>query len=169
VPGVNTDGLTPGCYSCDHQAAVSLPPRDDVLHTEHWRVAHAFNSTLPGWLVLLPTRHITSFAELTPEAADELGGLVRRLSTALETVTGCVKTYLMQFSEAEGFSHLHLHLVPRLPNHPEDARGPKVFAYLTDDEAQWLPTTERDRIALDVRAAVDGRPSELASEVANHL
>src|SRR5450759_3923248 len=37
------------------------------------------------------------------------------------------------------FSHLHLHLVPRLPNDPEDARGPHVFAYLTDDQAQWLP------------------------------
>ena len=56
--------------------------------------------------------------------ADDLGGLVRSLGTALEAVTGCVKTYLMQFSEAEGFSHLHLHLVPRLPDHPEDARGP---------------------------------------------
>jgi diadenosine tetraphosphate (Ap4A) HIT family hydrolase len=151
---VNADDLVPGCFPCDQQAAVSLPPRDDVVHTDHWRVAHAFNSTLPGWLVLLPTRHITSFTGLTPEAAGELGGLVSRLSTALETVTGCVKTYLMQFSEAEGFSHLHLHLVPRLLDHPEDARGPRVFAYLTDDQAQWLPTTERDTIALYVRAAL---------------
>jgi len=86
--------------------------------------------------------------------ADELGGLVRRLGTALEVVTGCVKTYLMQFSEAEGFSHLHVHLVPRLPDHPEGARGPRVFAYLTDDQAQWLPATDRDTIALSVRAAL---------------
>jgi diadenosine tetraphosphate (Ap4A) HIT family hydrolase len=154
VPGVNADDLVPGCFPCDQQAAISLPPREDVVHTDHWRVAHALTSTLPGWLVLLPTRHVASFTELTPEAADELGGLVRRLGTALEVVTGCVKTYLMQFSEAEGFSHLHLHLVPRLPNHPEDARGPHVFAYMTDDQAQWLPATERDTIALSVRAAL---------------
>jgi diadenosine tetraphosphate (Ap4A) HIT family hydrolase len=132
----------------------TLPPREDVMRTDHWRVAHAFNSTLPGWLVLLPTRHLTSFTELTPEAADELGGLVRRLSAALEKVTGCVKTYLMQFSEAEGFSHLHLHLVPRLADHPVDARGPRVFVYLSEDEAQWLPAAERDAIALSVRAAL---------------
>ncbi len=151
---VNTDGPVPGCFPCDQQATISLPPREDVLHTDHWRVAHAFNSTLPGWLVLLPTRHVTSFTELTPEAADELGGLVRRLGAALEAVTSCVKTYLMQFSEAEGFSHLHLHLVPRLSNHPQDARGPRVFAYLTGDQAQWLPETERDTIALSLRAAL---------------
>lgn len=49
------------------------------------------------------------------------------MSKALDQVTGCVKTYLMQFSEAEGYSHLHLHLVPRMPDHPEHARGPSVF------------------------------------------
>jgi len=81
---MNADDLVPGGFPCDQQAAISLPPREDVVHTDHWRVAHAFNSALPGWLVLLPTRHVASFTELTPEAADELGGLVRRLGGALE-------------------------------------------------------------------------------------
>ena len=152
---MNTDELRPGCFSCDQQAAVSRPAREEVVHTDHWRVTHAFNSTLPGWLVLLPTRHIASFTELTPEAADELGGLVRRLGIALETITGCVKTYLMQFSEAEGFAHLHLHLVPRSADHPEVTRGPGVFAYLSDDETHWIPEAERDTISLSIRAALD--------------
>ncbi|MEO6996858.1 MAG: HIT family protein [Terracoccus sp.] len=146
--------LLPGCFACDHQASDALPPREDVVHTEYWRVAVAFNSTLPGWLVINPTRHLTSFTELAPAAADELGGLVHRLSRALEQVTGCVKTYLMQFSEADGFSHLHVHVVPRMPDHPAEARGPKVFAYLDDDPAQWLPETERDDIALALRSAL---------------
>lgn len=151
---VTSHHLEAGCYPCNQQAADALPPREDVVHTDHWRVAHAFNSTLPGWLVLLPTRHLTSFTELTPEAADELGGLVRRLGIALETVTGCVKSYLMQFSEADGFSHLHLHLVPRLADQPEDVRGPRVFAYLTDDRASWIPSRELDTIALSLRSAL---------------
>ena len=158
------DDLVPGCFACTQQAADSLPPREAVMDTGRWRVAHAFNSTLPGWLVLLPTRHVTSFTQLRPEEADELGGLVLRLSRALEAVTGCAKTYLMQFSEAEGYSHLHLHLVPRVRDHPEDARGPQVFAYLTEDEEQWLPVVERDRIALALRVELDNRPSELVSE-----
>jgi hypothetical protein len=93
-----------------------------------------------------------SVDHLVPDAS--LGGLVRRLSTALETVTGCVKTYLMQFSEAEGFSHLHLHPVPRLPDHPDGARGPRVFAYLAKDERQWLGEAERDGFALSLRAVL---------------
>lgn len=142
------------CYSCDQQAAADPPPREDVAHTEHWWVGHAFNSILPGWLVVVPRRHITSFAELAPEAADELGGLVRRLSVALAEVTGCVKTYLMQFSEAEGFSHLHVHLVPRLADHPAEAIGRGVFVYLSDDESEWLPESQRDSIAMSVRSAL---------------
>jgi diadenosine tetraphosphate (Ap4A) HIT family hydrolase len=151
---VDHDALVAGCFSCDQQGAGSLPPGDDVLHTAYWRVAHAFNSTLPGWLVLVPIRHVTSFSELTPEAADELGGLIRRLGAALEAVTGCVKTYLMQFSEAQGFSHLHLHLVPRLADQPDEARGPKVFVYLSDDQAEWLTPDERDTIAVSLREAL---------------
>jgi diadenosine tetraphosphate (Ap4A) HIT family hydrolase len=151
---VAPDEPVPGCFSCDQKAAASLPARDDVIHTDHWRVAHAFNSTLPGWLVLVPTRHVLSFTELPPGAADELGGLVRRLSIALEAVTGCVKTYLMQFSEAQGFSHLHLHLVPRMPDHPADARGPKAFVYLTDDQTLWLPPERLESIALSIRSAL---------------
>lgn len=149
------DELVPGCYNCDRQAMVSLPPRDDVIRTTYWRVTHAFNVTLPGWLVVVPTRHVTSFAHVSQEAAGELGVLLHRLSRALETVTGCVKTYLMQFSEAEGYAHLHVHLVPRLPDHPAEAMGPGVFAYMTDDQTEWLPESERDSLALALRAALE--------------
>lgn len=149
------DDLVPGCFNCDQQAGGSLPPREDVVHTDHWRIGHAFNSTLPGWLILVPTRHVTSFTELTPEAAAELGGLVHRLAVALEVVTGCAKTYLMQFSEAEGFSHLHLHLVPRQPDQPAVARGPRIFLYLTDDESRWLPPADRDALAFALRAVLE--------------
>lgn len=152
---MTSEDLLPGCYSCDQQRDPSPPPGEDVVHTEHWRVAHAFNSSLAGWLVIVPTRHVLAFTDLSPEAADELGGVVRRMSLALEQVTGCSKTYLMQFSEAEGYSHLHLHLVPRMPDQPEDARGPRVFTYLDPDGTDVVPAAERDEIALALRAAYD--------------
>lgn len=165
---MTSDDLVAGCYTCDRQRAASPPPREDVVHTAHWRAAHAFDTTLPGWLVLVPTRHVLSFTELTPEAADELGGLVRRLSLALEQVTGCVKTYLMQFSEAEGYSHLHLHLVPRMPDQPEERRGPRIFGYLAADGSERVPAQERDEIALALRTAYDAsRAGQSASSASS--
>lgn len=153
MPRVTSDDLVPGCYTCDQQLKASSAAREDVVHTDHWRVAHAFNTTLPGWLVVVPTSHVLAFTDLTPAAADELGGLVRRMSLALERVTGCVKTYLMQFSEADGYAHLHLHLVPRLPDLPADALGPGVFAFLNADGSEGIAAAERDQIALSLRAA----------------
>lgn len=143
------------CYPCRQQRqAARVAPREHVIHTAHWRVAHAFNSTLPGWLVLVPTRHVTSFAELPSDAAAELGSLIRDVSRALTEVTGCVKTYVMQFAEAEGFAHLHVHVVPRAADHPVDAKGPRVFTFLSDDDAEWLPAAARDDLALRLRVAL---------------
>ncbi|WP_291523987.1 HIT family protein [Branchiibius sp. NY16-3462-2] len=145
---------TASCYPCRHEALESLPPRENVVSTTHWRAAHAFNSTLPGWLVLVPRTHVTSFADLSPAAADELGGLIRDLSIALRAVTGCVKTYLLQFAEAAGFEHLHIHLVPRAADLPAELKGPRVFGYLTDDQSQWIPADELDDLAAQLTASL---------------
>ena len=34
----------------------------------------------------------------------------------------------MLFAEAEGFGHLHVHVVPRMPDFESEALGPRVFA-----------------------------------------
>lgn len=142
------------CFSCAQAEAADPPPRDRVLATEHWLAAHAFDSSLPGWLVLYPRRHLLSLADLTAAEAAELGPVLADLSRALEQVTGCVKTYLMQFSEAAGFAHLHLHLVPRMPDQPEDERGPRVFSRLGQDPQSRVPVAEMDRLATALRSAV---------------
>ena len=141
------------CYACRHEERFDeLPPRERVAADASWRVAHAFNSVLPGWLVLLPRRHVASIAELTPAEATTLGTWQVRLSQALEVVTGCVKTYVMQFSEQEGFAHLHFHIVPRAAELPAQHRGPRVFHYLTTGDP--LREDRRDEIALAVRSAL---------------
>lgn len=141
------------CYACRNEEWFeALPPRERVAADASWRVVHGFNSALPGWLVLLPRRHVTSIAELTAAEAATLGTWQVRLSQALRVVTGCVKTYVMEFSEQEGFAHLHFHIVPRAADLPAEHRGPRVFHYLTTGEP--LSEQRRDEIALAVRAAL---------------
>ena len=42
------------CHSCELTARADLPPRERIYLGPHWRVAHAFDSAISGWLVLLP-------------------------------------------------------------------------------------------------------------------
>lgn len=133
----------------------ALPPREAVLVTEHWRVAHTFDSALAGWLVALPRRHVEALHELTADEAAPLGPMLRELSQALTTVTGCEKAYIMFFAEKEGFAHLHVHVVPRMPDFADDVKGPRVFGFLAQAKEQWLTPEAMDDVALRLRAALE--------------
>lgn len=130
------------CYTCARTAAAGqAAPWEQIAADDHWRVAHAFNSALPGWLVLVPRRHVTALADLTEAEAQSLGGWQVRLSRALRTVTRCEKTYIAQFAEAEGFAHVHFHIVPRPSGLPAELRGPRIF--------QLLGAADRDLVGED--------------------
>ncbi|MFE0580960.1 MULTISPECIES: HIT family protein [unclassified Streptomyces] len=150
---------TPHCYACSQEAVFDdLPPRECVAHDRQWRVAHAFNTALPGWLVLLPRRHVLTVHDLTAAEASSLGVWQVRLSRALRSVTGCAKTYVVQFAEAEGFAHVHFHIVPRTADLPPEHRGPGVFELLRRPEHERVTTGQADRMALSLRDRLNGYP-----------
>jgi diadenosine tetraphosphate (Ap4A) HIT family hydrolase len=143
------------CYSCNGNARMDrLPPREAILVEGGWRVAHAFGTSLPGWLVVVPLRHVTALHELSEAELSALGPIVGRLSGALERVVGAAKSYCVFYAEQEGFSHVHLHVVPRMPWFTDEQRGPRAFVFLgvPDDEA--LSEEERDAISVRVTAAL---------------
>lgn len=142
----------PNCYACGKESGFDdLPPRERIVADEHWRVVHALDTALPGWLVLLPRRHVTAVHELTDAEAAALGSWQVRLSRALHRVTGCAKTYVVQFAEAEGFAHVHFHIVPRMPDLPRELRGPHVFGLLQRPEQECVPADQADGIAHALR------------------
>ncbi|MFC6022781.1 HIT family protein [Plantactinospora solaniradicis] len=144
------------CLACRNNDLSSvLPPRERVAEDPHWRVAHAFDTSLPGWLVLVPRRHVTSIAELTDAEAATLGLWQVRLARALEAVTGCAKTYVIQFAEQDGFHHVHFHVVPRMPDLPAERRGPRIFGYLHPPVDELLDDDRRDELAVALRARLD--------------
>ena len=148
---IESAAAAPGCLPCRNSAAPDLPIRERIVQTQYWRAAHAFNTALPGWLVLLPTVHITALTELSDGAAAELGPMLRGLSEALHQVVGCVKTYVVLLAEAEGFSHVHFHVVPRMADQPEELRGPRIFQLLGLPSEQCVPDDEMDRLGRAIR------------------
>ena len=150
----------PDCFSCRNDTRLpELPPRERVGFDQHWRVAHAIGQALPGWLVLLPRRHVTTIAELTDAEAAGLGPWQVRLSRALHAVTGCEKTYVAQFAEAAGYGHVHFHIIPRSADLPADLRGPRIFGLHGRDANDSLPDARMDEIALALQAVLAGEPA----------
>ena len=121
------------CKTCELIARRNIgaaPLWDNIQRTQFWDIVHSYNTALPGWLVLVVRRHVEAIDELTEDEAVELGRLVRRVSIALREVTGCLKTYVIQFAEQADHPHVHFHIVPRMEDQPADRRGPQVFGYL---------------------------------------
>lgn len=106
----------------------------------------------------MPTRHVTAPDELSAYEVGELGPLLRDLSAALRIVVGCTKTYVMLFAEAEGFAHVHFHVVPRMPDQADNLRGPGIFARLGQPDGARVSDVEMDRIAEALRAKLPEWP-----------
>ena len=145
-----------GCYICEKNADVAALQVWEQIHIDDaWRLTHAFDASLPGWLILVPQRHVEGLHELTSEEAEGLGRLLRAASVALIDATGCERTYVILFAEAEGFFHLHFHIVPRHSELTPAHRGPGVFAYLGAPQEQRVPEKDRAILALRLQRALD--------------
>jgi diadenosine tetraphosphate (Ap4A) HIT family hydrolase len=142
------------CLSCAFERQTDAPPRERIYLDARWRVAHAFGTAQPGWLVVLPRRHVLALDELSPDEAAGLGPLLRAVTAALREVTGCAKTYVALFAEAEGFGHVHFHVVPRPAGLDPKLRGPRVFALMGGDPARHVPDSAMDRLAAQLTAAL---------------
>ncbi len=106
--------------------------------------------------MLVVRRHVEAVDKLTNDEATELGLLIQRVSAALREVTGCVKTYVIQFAEAEDHRHVHFHIVPRMADQPEDRKSTKIFGYLGVPEEERVSEDRMNDIAAQVRRHLQG-------------
>ena len=142
------------CHTCTLTArrdAGAAPLWDNIYRTAHWDVVHSFNTSLPGWLVLVARRHMAAVAALTAAEAAELGDLQRRVSRALHEVTGCAKTYIIQFAEHPDHPHVHFHIVPRMANQPAERRSVNIFSCLGVAETERVSEEEMNEVGAQIR------------------
>lgn len=142
------------CKTCElvaNRDAGEAPFWDSFHRTLYWDAVHNNNTTLPGWLVLVARRHIAAIDKLTDEEAAELGVLVRRASAALKEVTGCVKTYVVQFAEHPNHPHVHFHVIPRMADMPAKRRSTNVFGYAPAPDEERVSETVMNDIAAKVK------------------
>lgn len=142
------------CKTCEliaRRNAGLAPPWDRIYQTPSWDVVHSYDTALPGWLVLVVRRHIIAVDELTDTEATELGQLIHRTSVALKEVTGCLKTYVIQFAEKADHPHVHFHIIPRMADQPEERNSTQIFGYMGVPEEERVSEDTMNSIAVKVR------------------
>jgi diadenosine tetraphosphate (Ap4A) HIT family hydrolase len=150
------------CKTCELVAARdagTAAPWDCIYRTELWDVVHAYDTSLPGWLVLVARRHTAAIHAMTAEEAQELGILIREVSIALQEATGCLKTYVIQFAEAAEHPHVHFHVIPRMADQPAERRSTQVFGYLGVPEEERVSEETMNRIAAQIHESLSLRLS----------
>ena len=145
------------CHTCELTARRDkgeAPLWDNIFRTQYWDLVHSYNTSLPGWLVLVARRHLAAIDEMSAAESAELGVLLQQVSASLKQVTGCQKTYVMQFAEHPQHPHVHFHVVPRLNKQPETHRGPRVMKYLQVTEDEYVTEDVMNALSEQIRQAL---------------
>jgi diadenosine tetraphosphate (Ap4A) HIT family hydrolase len=102
-----------GCMLCQkHQGQLATPPGGYIYKGMHWLVCHAPVDKGPlGTLFIESRRHFLDFSEASGEELVAYGPLLKRVYTALKSLTGAERIYQVVF--LEGVPHFHAWMVPR--------------------------------------------------------
>jgi diadenosine tetraphosphate (Ap4A) HIT family hydrolase len=109
----------------------------------HRYAAYGYTRFTRAHSASLTHSHKHTFAHGYSRHAEQLG--------TLHAVTGCLKTYVVQFAEKQGVSHVHFHVVPRAADLPEDRRGPRVFEYLDPRSGRGIDEAQKEALTADLR------------------
>ncbi len=149
------DKYDPDCWSCQNLMGTRRVARAPRIHEgKYWNIEHVPETSIEGWIVIVLRRHATALHELEDDEFHELSLLTRECSRILYSLFSSAQEYMMQFAEAEHFQHVHVHIVPRLQEWPEEFRGPRVFSALGEAAENKLSVEQMTAAADAIRNAL---------------
>jgi len=77
-----------------------------------------------GHIMVDLKRHVPSLAEMTIQEAKAFGIVMAKVSKGLKETKNAKHVYALVSGNSNSVPHLHLHLVARYPNTPEEFWGP---------------------------------------------
>lgn len=111
-----------------------------VYEDAHWIVRHSDETTILGYFLIEPKRHIVDLSEADEQETSTYGALLSALMSAIRMVTQCARVYT--FSLGESCPHYHLHVIPRTENMPKHYRGRGIMQFPLTPSADLALTTE---------------------------
>ncbi|MFN2609884.1 MAG: HIT family protein [Actinomycetota bacterium] len=144
------------CLACQARAGkIRLNPAPEIYSGEHWIVEHIEPTDILGWVVLATREHRHAMHDLVPAEWAEVTSVLPALCQAIRNVTGCEKEYLAQFAEQDGFNHVHIHVIPRMPTWPVEWRGFSVSSAIGKNAKQPISAERMSEFALRLKAELE--------------
>jgi diadenosine tetraphosphate (Ap4A) HIT family hydrolase len=149
-----TNKTSPDCPICSRE---NIWIDGILFEDQDLIVAHSANIQVPGYTVIFPTRHVTSFAELTDNEMLKTCNITK-ICTKLLHELKAEKVYLCSFSEM--VSHWHLHIFPRYAEMKNieacltygNFDGAKLFSYA---QQNFRATKKEEMQTPKILAAID--------------
>ena len=98
------------CLACDLSSGACDLPGGLIHKTHFWLVEHCTGPLGLGTLIVKPSRHVTSVANLTADEAAGLGPLLQRTSAMADQLVSAEQVYNCLWSHAGG-KPVHIHYV----------------------------------------------------------
>ncbi|MFE8699723.1 HIT family protein [Cytobacillus sp. FJAT-54145] len=127
---------------------------DDYVYVGH--IDHNGKPNYLGHLMIDLKRHVPTLAEMNPEEAKAFGVIMARLSRALKESEKAEHVYALV--SGNSVPHLHMHLVARYPNTPEQYWGP--FAVYDSPNARMGGNNEVIDLCNRIRDYLETNPYE---------
>lgn len=109
--------LTDKCLACSTLAGKVQAPGGVIYQDNYWVVEHSLSPVLVrGYFIIKLKRHCEHLAELTPEEARALGGIIQSTCLALSKVIKPDKIHVCSWGEE--VKHIHFHVIPRTRDMP---------------------------------------------------
>ncbi len=122
-----------GCLACELTAGLRELPGGRITETPHWVVEHCVGPLGVGTLIVKPKRHVDHLWLLDEGEAEELGPLLRRVTSALAQLLEPDQIYATLWSHAGGTpGHIHWVLQPVPSVEPGALVGPHLQVAMFD-------------------------------------
>lgn len=133
------------CIFCD--IASGKVPAEIVWRGEHALAFLDHRPLFPGHVLLIPTAHIDTLADLPAAQVGPLFQAVQKLETAVETALNAEGTFIAVNNRvSQSVPHLHVHIVPRTKG--DGLKGFFWPRHAYENEEHLRQTAEKIRRAL---------------------
>lgn len=147
------------CFICNKHAGKIATAGVIIYEDEYIYVGHIDRNGKPNYLghiMIDLKRHVPTLAEMTGEEARAFGVIMARVSKALKYSESAEHIYSLV--SGNFVPHLHMHLIARYPNTPEEYWGPlEVYNW---DEAPMGENKEVVELCNRLKTYLENHPHE---------